>query len=60
MKGYFEHTKTLEIFDSMGQLQLIKTEGFSEADISSLAKGLYFIVLRNADNERWVGKIMKE
>jgi hypothetical protein len=56
----FLKTKTLEIFDCMGQLQLIKTEGFSEADISSLAKGLYFIVLTNGDNERLVSKIMKE
>jgi hypothetical protein len=28
--------------------------------VSSLAKGLYFIVLTNGDNERLVGKIIKE
>jgi hypothetical protein len=56
----FVQTKTLEIFDCIGQLQLIRSEDFSEIDISSLAKGLYFIVLTNGDNERMVSKIIKE
>jgi hypothetical protein len=56
----FGQTKTLEIFDCLGQLQLKRSEGFSEVDISSLAKGLYLIVLTNGDNERLVSKILKE
>jgi len=53
-------TKTLEVYDCMGQLKLTKTENFSSIDLSSLAGGLYFIVLTNADNEKITSKIIKE
>lgn len=55
----FGQTKTLEIFDYTGQLQLTKTGNFSDIDISSLTNGLYFIVLTNKDNERQTIKIIK-
>jgi len=55
----FGQTKTLEIFDIIGQLKLTKTDSFSDIDISSLTSGLYFIVLTNTDNERQTMKIIK-
>ncbi len=56
----FGQTKTLEVFDFVGQLQLSKTDNFSEIDISSLTSGLYFIVVTNTDNERQTFKIIKD
>lgn len=52
--------KTLEIFDCIGQLKAIKTDNFSEMDISYLTSGLYYIVLTNNENERQTIKIIKE
>jgi len=56
----FGQTKTLEVFDYTGQLQLAKTDNFSDIDISSLTSGLYFIVVTNTDNERQTLKIIKD
>jgi hypothetical protein len=56
----FGQTKTLEIFDCVGQKQFVKTNDFTEIDLSSLTSGLYFIVLTNKDNERQTIKIIKE
>jgi len=56
----FGQTKTLEIFDIIGQLKLTKTDSFSDNDISSLTSGLYFIVVTNTDNERQTMKIIKD
>lgn len=56
----FKQTKTLEIFNCTGQLQLTKTGNFSSIDLSSLPSGLYFIVLTNSDNEKITSKIIKE
>jgi len=56
----FGQTKTLEIYDRVGQLQLIKTDNFADTDIGALTSGLYFIVLTNVDNERLTSKIIKE
>ena len=53
-------TKTLEILDCIGHLQIIQTESFHEIDISKLASGFYFLVLTNTDNERQILKIIKE
>ncbi len=56
----FGQTKTLEIFDYIGKLQVIKTDNFSDVDMSFLTSGLYFIVLTNNGNERQTIKIIKE
>jgi len=56
----FGQTKTLEIFDCRGQLQLKRADNFTEIDVSSLTSGLYFIVLTNFDNDRLTSKIIKE
>jgi hypothetical protein len=56
----FGEIKTLEIFDCIGQLQFVKTDNFSNIDISSLTSGLYFIVLTNFENKRLTSKILKE
>jgi hypothetical protein len=56
----FGQTKTLEVFDFVGQLQLSKTDNITEIDISNLTSGLYFLVLTNTDNERQTIKIIKE
>lgn len=56
----FGQTKTLEVFDCIGQKQFEKTNGFTDIDISSLTSGLYFIALTNKDNERQTIKIIKE
>ena len=56
----FGQIKTLEIFDCIGQSQLVKTDNFSDIDISFLTSGLYFVVLTNLDNERQTMKIIKE
>lgn len=56
----FGQTKTLEIFDCFGKIQLINTDRFLDPDLSSLHSGLYFIVLTNKDNERQVVKLIKE
>ncbi len=56
----FGQTKTLEVFDCVGQKQFEKTNNFTDIDISSLTSGLYFIVLTNTDNERQIIKIIKE
>jgi photosystem II stability/assembly factor-like uncharacterized protein len=56
----FGQTKTLEVFDCIGQKQFEKTNDFTDIDISSLTSGLYFIVLTNKDNERQIVKIIKE
>ena len=56
----FGQTKTLEVFDCVGQKQFEKTNDFTDIDISSLTSGLYFIVLTNKDNERQIIKIIKE
>lgn len=57
---HFGQTKTLEIFDCVGQKQFEKTNDFTDIDISSLTSGLYFIVVTNTDNERQTLKIIKE
>ncbi len=56
----FGSPKGLEIFNCIGQLQLERTDNFTDIDINSLASGLYFIVLTNLDNERLTSKILKE
>lgn len=56
----FGHTRTLAIYDCIGQLQLIKTDSFSDIDVSSLKSGIYFIVLTNLDNEKQTIKLIKE
>ncbi|MEI6852042.1 MAG: T9SS type A sorting domain-containing protein [Bacteroidota bacterium] len=53
-------TKTLEVFDCVGQLQLTKTDDFTVLDIIRLSRGLYFMVLTNQDNQRQTIKIIKE
>jgi len=55
----FGQTKTLEVYDCIGQLQLVQTDRFTEIDISNLTNGLYFLVLTNTDNERQTMKIIK-
>ena len=55
----FGQTKTLELFDCVGQKQFEKTNDFTDIDISSLTSGLYFIVVTNTDNERQTLKIIK-
>jgi len=55
----FGQTKILEVYDCIGQLQLLQTDRFTEIDISNLTNGLYFLVLTNTDNERQTMKIIK-
>lgn len=56
----FEKTKTLEVYDCLGQLLLTKTDNFSDIDISSLSNGLYFLVLTNVEKKRQLIKIIKD
>jgi uncharacterized repeat protein (TIGR01451 family) len=56
----FAEAKTLEIFNSIGQLQILKTNIFSVIDISSLPKGMYFIVLTNQENQKINTKFIKD
>ena len=56
----FGQTKTLEIYNCIGQLQFVKTDRFTDIDISSLTSGLYFLELTNTENERQTIKIIKE
>ena len=53
-------TRTLEIFDCVGQLQMARTDNFTDIDIGNLTSGLYFLVLTNTNNERQTIKIIKE
>jgi hypothetical protein len=57
---HFVQTKTLEIYNCIGQLQSVQTDRFTEMDISNLTSGLYFLMLTNIDNERQTIKIIKE
>lgn len=49
--------KTLEIYNCIGQLQIIKTDNFTDIDISGLTNGLYFIVLTNDKHEKLATKV---
>jgi hypothetical protein len=56
----FGKTKTLALYNCIGELQLVQSDHISEIDISNLKRGLYYIVLTNFDNETLTRKIIKE
>jgi len=57
---HFGEIKTIEIYNCVGQLQLKKTDSFSDLDISLFTNGLYFIVLTNYKGETLATKVIKE
>lgn len=57
---HFGEIKTIEIYNCVGQLQLKKTDDFSDMDISLFTNGLYFIVTTNYKGETLATKVIKE
>jgi hypothetical protein len=55
----FGTVKMLEIYNSIGKIQLLKSDNFSDIDVSFLRKGLYFIVVTNFENAKLIQKIVK-
>jgi len=56
---HFGEIKTIEIYNCIGQLQLKKTDDFSDMDISLFTDGLYFIVITNYKGEKLATKVIK-
>lgn len=56
----FGEIRSIEIYNYVGQLQIIKLTDLVNIDLSALSSGLYFMVLTNADNKRLTSKIIKE
>lgn len=57
---FFGTIKTIELFDCIGQLQLVFSSNTYELDLSPLTKGFYLIEVTSLENKKLVAKIIKE